>query len=100
MSFVCQLQDIILFEAILADLFPGTQLSQPDQQQLTTALHSACGQLGLQPEAPFLAKAAQLHDTLGVRFGVMLVGPAGEGRGTVPECCADFLICRSLVCRT
>jgi dynein heavy chain len=73
------LQDIILFEAILSDLFPDTQLTQPDQQQLTAALHSACSQLGLQLGAPFLGKAAQLHDTLGVRFGVMLVGSAGEG---------------------
>lgn len=79
LSAICRLQDIILFEAILSDLFPYTQLTQPDQQQLTAALHSACGQLGLQPGPAFVAKAAQLHDTLGVRFGVMLVGPAGEG---------------------
>jgi hypothetical protein len=60
-------------------LFGCLYMCMHDQQQLTAALHSACSQLGLQPRAPFLGKAAQLHDTLGVRFGVMLVGPAGEG---------------------
>ncbi|WIA37814.1 hypothetical protein OEZ86_014676 [Tetradesmus obliquus] len=79
-------EDIILFEAILSDLFPYTQLTQPDQQQLTAALHSACGQLGLQPGPAFVAKAAQLHDTLGVRFGVMLVGPAGGGKTACYRC--------------
>lgn len=72
------LQDVILFEAILSDLFPGTQPPQPDQQRLSAALQGACGQLGLQPRVPFVSKAAQLHDSLEVRFGVMLVGPAGE----------------------
>lgn len=67
----------MLFEAILSDLFPETQLPSPSQQQVVAALNDACCQLGLQPVEPFVGKAVQLHDTLGVRFGVMLVGPAG-----------------------
>lgn len=71
-------QDIVLFEAIIQDLFPDTQLPPPDSQQLSDALTAACQDSGLQPQPAFINKALQLHDTLGVRFGVMLVGPAGE----------------------
>lgn len=81
------LQDIILFEAILSDLFPNTQLPSQDQQHLTTALKDSCRALGLQPGDQFVSKAMQLHDTLGVRFGVMLVGPAGM----VPLCRAEAI---------
>lgn len=77
------LQDIILFEAILSDLFPTTQLPTPDQQEFTAALADSCKALGLQPGDQFVGKAMQLHDTLGVRFGVMLVGPAGMMTGVL-----------------
>lgn len=73
------LQDIALFEAIISDLFPDTQLPTLEDTQLLDALTAACWGCGLQPEDSFVSKALQLHDTLGVRFGVMLVGPAGEG---------------------
>lgn len=71
-------QDTVLFEAIISDLFPNTQPMEPDQQLLTTALADACEVIGLQPVPHLIDKAKQLHDTLGVRFGVMLVGPAGR----------------------
>jgi dynein heavy chain len=73
------LQDIALFEAIISDLFPDTQMPTLEDTQLLDALTAACWGCGLQPEDSFVSKALQLHDTLGVRFGVMLVGPAGEG---------------------
>lgn len=71
------LQDIVLFEAIISDLFPDTDMPNQEDQQLSMALQTACRACGLQPETAFIGKAQQLHDTLGVRFGVMLVGPAG-----------------------
>jgi dynein heavy chain len=77
---VAILQDIAVFEAIISDLFPDTQLPEPDNLQLTAALTAACWESGLQPEPAFIRKALQLHYTLGVRFGVMLVGPAGGGK--------------------
>jgi dynein heavy chain len=76
-SLACS-QDIVLFKALITDLFPNTQLPQPSNTQLDAALLEACVAAGLQPEPAFTDKALQLHDTLGVRFGVMLVGPAGE----------------------
>jgi hypothetical protein len=71
------MQDIVLFEALISDLFPDTRLPSAADPQLRQALTGACWAAGLQPEQAFLSKALQLHDTLGVRFGVMLVGPAG-----------------------
>jgi hypothetical protein len=77
------LQDIVLFESLISDLFPDTQVPDAEAQQLSDALTAACWDCGLQPAQAFLSKALQLHDTLGVRFGVMLVGPAG---GCAAEC--------------
>lgn len=42
-------------------------------------------QRGLQQSPGFLKKAVQLWDTMCVRFGLMLVGPTGEGKTT---CCS------------
>lgn len=38
---------------------------------------------GLQKPAAFVHKILQLHETLGVRFGAMLVGPTGTGKSTL-----------------
>jgi len=38
---------------------------------------------GLQKPAAFVHKILQLHETLGVRFGAMLVGQAGTGKSTL-----------------
>ena len=38
---------------------------------------------GMQPEPTFIGKVVELQQTLRVRFGVMLVGPAAGGKSTV-----------------
>ena len=38
---------------------------------------------GFQPEPCSIIKTIQLHETMLVRHGVMLVGPAGSGKSTV-----------------
>lgn len=45
--------------------------------QLVQAVTAACEVAGLQAEPALLTKCLQLQDTMAVRFGVMLVGPAG-----------------------
>eukprot|EP00775_Hariotina_reticulata_P007079 gene7079-7292_t len=75
-------EDIMLFEAILSDLFPGVQLPNQVQQALPRAVRAACTDLGLQPVDSFINKVLELHHTLEVRFGVMLIGPAGGGKSS------------------
>lgn len=82
----CVLQDIVLFDSIISDLFPDTQLPKGNSQQLSDALAAACWECGLQPQQAFLGKVLQLHDTLEVRFGVMLVGPAGGWGAERQQC--------------
>lgn len=77
------LQDVVLFEAIISDLFPDMMLTSSEDQQLAAALSTACQQVGLQAVPGFISKAMQLHDTLEARFGTMLVGPAGECCGSM-----------------
>ena len=47
---------------------------------LESAILSAVSSAGLQAHPGFLLKVRQLFDTLGVRFGVMLVGDTGAGK--------------------
>ena len=45
--------------------------------QLVQAVTAACEVAGLQAVPALVDKCLQLQDTMAVRFGVMLVGPAG-----------------------
>ena len=47
--------------------------------------------LGFQPAPAFLGKVVELQQTLRVRFGVMLVGPAAGGKSTVLNTTRDAL---------
>jgi hypothetical protein len=47
-------------------------------QVLVAAIAASCEAAGLQPEPSFITKVVQLQETCNVRFGVMLVGAAGE----------------------
>ena len=47
---------------------------------LTAQLNASCTELTLQPTEWFYSKIIQLKDTIGVRHGLMLVGPTGGGK--------------------
>lgn len=51
--------------------------------ELEAATCAVLEQQGLQKPAAFVHKILQLHETLGVRFGAMLVGPSGTGKSTL-----------------
>lgn len=72
--------DLPLFENIIADLFPGVEVPQSDNQHLQEALLRQSELLKLQPIDPFMKKVMQLYDTVQVRHGLMLVGPTGGGK--------------------
>ncbi|UYV81318.1 DNAH6 [Cordylochernes scorpioides] len=78
-------KDGILFKAILQDLFPGAVLPITDYGVFNTAIIHIIQEQGLQPEETFIKKIIQLFETMVVRHGVMLVGPAGSGKTTCYE---------------
>ena len=51
--------------------------------ELEAATTSVLQNQGLQQPPAFVHKVVQLHETLGVRFGVMLVGQTGTGKSTL-----------------
>jgi dynein heavy chain len=73
-------EDIPLFKNIIKDLFPTTQKPQSDLGDLIDRIKHNCVDFNLQPAECFLNKVIQLYDTIQVRHGLMLVGPAGGGK--------------------
>ncbi len=73
-------EDIPLFRNIIKDLFPLTQRPQIDYSDLFTKINIACANNNILPTESFLQKLIQLYDTIQVRHGLMLVGPAGGGK--------------------
>lgn len=72
--------DVILFQALISDLFPGEVIPDNDYGELLAAVQEVTVENGLQVTDASTLKAIQLYETLNVRFGVMLVGPTGGGK--------------------
>lgn len=75
-------QDVALFLAIIADLFPRVDIPAQDFGDLSIAIQECLLAAGLQPVSSYIIKVIQLFETMNVRFGVMLVGPTGGGKTT------------------
>jgi hypothetical protein len=73
----------LLLQGILNDLFPGIVIPEQDCGVLQEAIVTVMQQNVLQAESCMVTKVIQLHDTMLVRHGVMLVGPTGGGKTTV-----------------
>lgn len=72
-----------VFQGILGDLFPGIVLPDSDYGDFDSAIVESQIKLGFQPEVAQKKKVIQLHETMIVRWGVMLVGPTGGGKSSV-----------------
>ena len=72
--------DLPLFNAIVQDLFPGVELPPLQDKELEDVIRHRIDVENLQPIPTFITKIVQLHETLKVRFGVMLVGPTMGGK--------------------
>jgi dynein heavy chain len=75
-------EDIPLFRNIISDLFPRTTRPKIDYGDLLNEVDKVCesSQYNLIPSQAFKDKIIQLYDTLQVRHGLMIVGPAGCGK--------------------
>jgi dynein heavy chain len=73
----------LMLQGILNDLFPGTVVPEQDHGVLQEAVKAVMEQNDFQPEPYMITKVTQLHETMILRHGVMLVGPTGGGKSTV-----------------
>jgi dynein heavy chain len=73
----------LLLQGILNDLFPGTVIPEEDYGELKEAIIAVMEQNVLQLEPCMITKVIQLHETMVIRHGVMLVGPTGGGKTTI-----------------
>ena len=74
--------DLVLFYAIVQDLFPGVEVPFVDYGELAEAINEMITDHKIQQEPSFVEKVIQLFETFAVRFGVMIVGPATAGKTT------------------
>lgn len=72
--------DLPLFSNIIKDLFPTTENPVIDYGRLSESILVACKACKVIDVPIFLEKVIQLYDTIQVRHGLMLVGPAGGGK--------------------
>ena len=75
-------QDLVLFQGILGDLFPGVQVPFVDYGKLQSAIEEQMIGQGLLAVPSFVRKIIQVHETQLVRHGLMVVGEAGSGKST------------------
>ncbi|XP_045784195.1 dynein axonemal heavy chain 6 [Maniola jurtina] len=81
--------DAILFAGILSDLFPGVDLPVRDYGIMVDAIQEILLERKLQIMDCQIRKVIQLHETMIVRWGVMLVGPTGGGKTVVLHVLGD-----------
>lgn len=84
-------QDAILFEGILSDLFTKSQSTSTDHAALRSILAEVLSEKNLQATPSLLDKISQMHDTMQVRHGVMLVGGPLSGKTTAYLVLAEAL---------
>ncbi|XP_075719503.1 dynein axonemal heavy chain 14 isoform X3 [Rhinoderma darwinii] len=85
-------EDVVLFENIMADLFPGVILQKANTEKLEKAISAAVSELTLQPWESQREKVIQFYHQIVARHGVMLVGPTGGGKTTVRRILEKALI--------
>ncbi|EGR30170.1 hypothetical protein IMG5_139330 [Ichthyophthirius multifiliis] len=77
--------DIPLFNAIVQDLFPGTNIPAMQNERLEEAIRLRIQYDQLNQIPTFIEKVLQFHETLKVRFGVMVIGPTMGGKSKCIE---------------
>ncbi|KAF5224389.1 Cytoplasmic dynein 2 heavy chain (DYNC2H1) [Trypanosoma cruzi] len=76
-------EDAILFNNLIADVFPGVPIKEIDYTELHPAIVESIKELKLQFVESQVQKILQLYEALKQRMGVVLVGPGGSGKSTL-----------------
>mmetsp|Transcript_4972 Transcript_4972/g.18687 ORF Transcript_4972/g.18687 Transcript_4972/m.18687 type:complete len:4187 (-) Transcript_4972:2731-15291(-) len=72
--------DSALFMALISDLFPGVRVDEESHDALEKSIILHMKQQQLQVIPAQIHKIIQLHKTMDIRHGVMLVGASGTGK--------------------
>eukprot|EP00587_Corethron_hystrix_P001648 CAMPEP_0113299688 /NCGR_PEP_ID=MMETSP0010_2-20120614/1622_1 /TAXON_ID=216773 ORGANISM="Corethron hystrix, Strain 308" /NCGR_SAMPLE_ID=MMETSP0010_2 /ASSEMBLY_ACC=CAM_ASM_000155 /LENGTH=4034 /DNA_ID=CAMNT_0000152971 /DNA_START=8 /DNA_END=12112 /DNA_ORIENTATION=+ /assembly_acc=CAM_ASM_000155 len=75
-------EDLTLFHEVLANVFPGSEVAQMEDDSLKEKILEVCKERRLVPGDNWIQKILQLKLVLDMRHGVMLVGPVGCGKST------------------
>lgn len=72
--------DVLLFNAIVQDLFPTATISEVENTELKPIIIEIIQQNNYVATDNFVLKVLQLYETFNVRFGVMNIGFTGAGK--------------------
>ncbi|CAG5104629.1 Oidioi.mRNA.OKI2018_I69.chr1.g1402.t2.cds [Oikopleura dioica] len=84
-------QDVPLFNGIVSDLFPGTELPQPDYITLNATIEKVMRARNLDPTDWVKTKIQQIYEMMIVRHGFMIVGATMGGKTVNYSCLAEAL---------
>ena len=71
-----------LFNALMSDLFPGTDVPTVDYGKLQEAIEEELAERGLQVVPAVVFKCIQTYESKLTRHGNMMVGPSLSGKST------------------
>ena len=77
--------DMAIFSEVLEEVFPGSEVSKMDDDKLRAAMLEECEKHGYDASEGFIQKMLQLNQVLGMRHGVMVMGPVGVGKSAALE---------------
>lgn len=84
-------QDLLLFQAIISDLFPNIDSLESDFSLLDKYILENLKKRNFQPIPWFLNKIKQIYETILVRHGLMIVGPHMGGKTSAYQILASVL---------
>eukprot|EP00884_Botryococcus_braunii_P010094 jgi/Botrbrau1/19086/Bobra.0077s0003.2 len=73
-------QDLVIFNGLLRDLFPGVDPPRKRDFDFEQVIRETAIKMGLEAEEDFVLRVVQLSELLAIRHCVFLMGPTGAGR--------------------
>ncbi len=83
--------DLLMFEGILEDLFPGIDVQESQQTKLRSAIERCMEEKNLANIESLIIKHVQLYELMSERTGILLLGGSGSGKTTIYNTLADSL---------